>query len=83
MDKQTIEQKVELVIEEFASTKGMEGVNPINFDELIANSLDLMRFLVLLEEQFDIYISQEYLLMNEFSDKQTVVDIVSSIMNKN
>lgn len=83
MDKQTIEQKVELVIEEFASTKGMEGVNTINFDELIANSLDLMRFLVLLEEQFDIYISQEYLLMNEFSNKQTVVDIVSSIMNKN
>lgn len=82
MNELEIAKRVMDIVKEFAGKKEIAYAPDMEFKKVIRNSLDLMRFLVELEESFDIYVDQEYLSEQSLNSFDSVIRIVSKIRNK-
>jgi acyl carrier protein len=67
---------VDQVIEKFAKKKLINWENGSDISGILVDSLAMMRFLVELEEYFDIYIDEQYLASEQLFNKENLINII-------
>jgi acyl carrier protein len=79
IDKTTVISGVNKVIEEFAKKKSITWENSSDLSGILIDSLTMMRFLVDLEDYFDIYIDEQYLALGQLSNKENLINVIYKI----
>jgi acyl carrier protein len=79
IDKTTVTSGVNKVIEEFAKKKSITWENSSDLSGILIDSLTMMRFLVDLEDYFDIYIDEQYLALGQLSNKENLINVIYKI----
>lgn len=80
MEKELIEKKLLQVISEYKSSQNIASDDADFINEMIDDSLKFLKFIITLEEAFDIYIEEEYLVEERFSCFDDIVDIINIII---
>jgi len=79
MNRIEIEQKLTEVL---CDLKGSPLDDPLRIKEAVANSLDLMRFFVKLEESFDIFIDEKHLADEKMFDAAYVIRVIEECLQE-